>query len=220
MYKWKFMQDTYPYSPGLTHWLWNNHLFVPRPMKCDPVRYGQHWPVSNHIKELTMCIVLKIQCMDLLPDTGNCGLRMRRECRNVFPAILCLRSRHASRHVPGSLTSGFCWRGKRSRYSQRMPNPQFYVSGKRPMCRNHFLSVTRIFLRVLTNMLIYQFGCNKKQYGSLWIVNFRQNANKRQPTLECQNVFVCALSVCFMFSLKSTRCQNDNLECSQWREVY
>ena len=37
---------------------------------------------------------------------------------------------------PGSLTSGFLWsrwRGKRSRYSQRMRNPQFYVSGKRPM---------------------------------------------------------------------------------------
>ena len=43
-------------------------------------------------------------------------------------------------HVPwwisGSLTSGFLWsrwRGKRSRHSRRMRNPQFYVSGKRPM---------------------------------------------------------------------------------------
>ena len=42
-------------------------------------------------------------------------------------------------HVPwcmsGSLTSGFLWircRGKRSRHSRRMHNPQFYVSGKRP----------------------------------------------------------------------------------------
>ena len=41
-------------------------------------------------------------------------------------------------HVPwcmsGSLTSGFLrsrWRGKRSRHSRR--NPQFYVSGKRPI---------------------------------------------------------------------------------------
>ena len=34
------------------------------------------------------------------------------------------------------LTSGFrwsWWRGKRSRHSQRMRNPQFYVSGKRPI---------------------------------------------------------------------------------------
>ena len=43
-------------------------------------------------------------------------------------------------HVPwcmsGSLTSGFLWcwwRGKRCRHSRRMRNPQFYVSGKRPM---------------------------------------------------------------------------------------
>ena len=43
-------------------------------------------------------------------------------------------------HVPwcmsGLLTIGFLWsrwRGKRSRHSRRMRNPQFYVSGKRPM---------------------------------------------------------------------------------------
>ena len=41
-------------------------------------------------------------------------------------------------HVPwsGSLTSGFLWsrwRGKRPRYSRRMCNPNFYVSGKRPI---------------------------------------------------------------------------------------
>ena len=38
--------------------------------------------------------------------------------------------------MPGSLTSGFLWswwRGKYSRHSRRMHNPQFYVSGKRPM---------------------------------------------------------------------------------------
>ena len=37
---------------------------------------------------------------------------------------------------PGSLTSGFLWsrcRGKRSRHSRCMRNPQFYVYGKRPM---------------------------------------------------------------------------------------
>ena len=36
---------------------------------------------------------------------------------------------------PGKLTGGFLWsrwRGKRSRHSLRMLNPQFYVSGKRP----------------------------------------------------------------------------------------
>ena len=43
---------------------------------------------------------------------------------------------HAPWFVPGSLTSGFLWsrwRGKRSRHSRRMRNPQFCASGKRPM---------------------------------------------------------------------------------------
>ena len=38
--------------------------------------------------------------------------------------------------MPGSLTSGFLWsqlRGKRSQYSRRTCNAQFYVSGKRPI---------------------------------------------------------------------------------------
>ena len=38
--------------------------------------------------------------------------------------------------MPGSLTSVFRWgrwRGKRSRHSRRMCNPQFYLSGKRPL---------------------------------------------------------------------------------------
>ena len=46
---------------------------------------------------------------------------------------------HMSWCMPGSLTSGFLWSrrwGKHSRHSRRMRNPQFYVSGKRPMARN------------------------------------------------------------------------------------
>ena len=38
--------------------------------------------------------------------------------------------------MPGSLTSGFLWsrwRGKRSRHSRHMRNPQFVVTGTRPM---------------------------------------------------------------------------------------
>ena len=42
--------------------------------------------------------------------------------------------------MPGSLTSGFLWsrcREKRSRHFRCMHNPQFYVSGKRPMVWGH-----------------------------------------------------------------------------------
>ena len=48
---------------------------------------------------------------------------------------------HVPCWMPGSLTSGFLlsWRwGKRSRHFRRMRNPQFYVSGKRPMDKNFF----------------------------------------------------------------------------------
>ena len=43
---------------------------------------------------------------------------------------------HVPWYMPGSLTSGFLRsrrQGKRSRHFRRMPNPQFYVSDKRPM---------------------------------------------------------------------------------------
>ena len=49
------------------------------------------------------------------------------------------RSRHASRHVRHTRAvmhvriANPQWRGKRSRHSRRMRNPQFYVSGKRPI---------------------------------------------------------------------------------------
>ena len=74
-----------------------------------------------------------------------CGLRMHRECRERFPRhrrIVDPDMHHGTcmTHVPwcmpGSLTSSFLWsrwRGKRSRHSRRMRNPQFYVSGKRPI---------------------------------------------------------------------------------------
>ena len=89
-------------------------------------------------------ILLRPQCMGLLPDTYNCGLCMHRECRERFPHQGLQRkslgsdpdmpSRHV-RHVRVVIHIGIAnpqWWGKRSRYSRRMRNPQFCVSGKRP----------------------------------------------------------------------------------------
>ena len=45
--------------------------------------------------------------------------------------------------MPGSQTSGFLWsrwRDKTFRHSRRMHNPQFYVSGKRPMETHPFIA--------------------------------------------------------------------------------
>ena len=86
-----------------------------------------------------------LNSMGLLPDTQNCGLRMRWEYRERFPRHRIrgkpLVSDHGMHHgtcvthVPwcmsGSLTRGL--RGKRSRHSRPLRNPQFYVFGKRPM---------------------------------------------------------------------------------------
>ena len=47
--------------------------------------------------------------------------------------------KHVPWCMPGSLTGGFLWIrwwGKRSQHSRCMRNPQFYVSGKRPMQRS------------------------------------------------------------------------------------
>ena len=65
----------------------------------------------------------------LLPETQNCGLCMP----GMFsppPGVSDPDMQH------GTLSNGFPWsrwRGKRSRHSRRMRNPQFYVSDKRPM---------------------------------------------------------------------------------------
>ena len=52
--------------------------------------------------------------------------------------------------MPGSLISGFIWsrwRLKRSRHSRRMRNPQFYVSGKRPIGWTNDDTVHRCVIR-------------------------------------------------------------------------
>ena len=75
--------------------------------------------------------------MGLLPDTHNCGLRMRRECRERFlpPPTSKETARkwswHASRHVRDAravMHVGIAyqrWRGKRSRHSRRMRTRNF-----------------------------------------------------------------------------------------------
>ena len=68
--------------------------------------------------------------MDLVPDTWNYGLRMRRECREC---VFC----HRGLAIPTCITARV-WRTYRDacwKRSRRMHNPQFYVSGKRPMNR-------------------------------------------------------------------------------------
>ena len=76
--------------------------------------------------------------MGLLPD-------MHPECRERFPRHRLRRKplvsnpgKHHVRHVRAVMHVGIAkqlWRGKRSRHSRRMRNPQLCVSGKRPMAK-------------------------------------------------------------------------------------
>ena len=82
--------------------------------------------------------------MGLLPDTQNCRLCMRQECRERFLHHQLQRKPLVSdsvRHV--EIAKLWC-RGKSSRHSRRMRNSQFYVSGKRPMVRYGVTMVQRV----------------------------------------------------------------------------
>ena len=104
------------------------------------------WAVEIYINgPSNLTEMMPVIGMGLLPDTLNCGLRIRRECQESYPrprrleiptCITARASRTCRDAMPGSLTCVFLWswwRGKRSRHSRRMRNPQFYVSGKMPM---------------------------------------------------------------------------------------
>ena len=56
--------------------------------------------------------------------------------REIQGESVCLLPDTRNLCMPGSLTSGFLWsrcRGKRSRYSRRIRNPQFCLSDKKPI---------------------------------------------------------------------------------------
>ena len=83
--------------------------------------------------------------MGLLPDTKKLRVAHAPGMPRTFPSpptskeTASYRFRHASRHVRHTLAMmhvGIAtprWRGKHSRRYRRICNPQFYVSGKRPI---------------------------------------------------------------------------------------
>ena len=101
-------------------------------LKWYMIRHQFHISVSNSVVPWNMP-------MGLLPDKQNCGLRMRPGTFSPPPRFSDPDMHHGTcmaTCMPGSLISGFLWSrcwGKRSKHSRRMHNPQFCVSGKRPM---------------------------------------------------------------------------------------
>ena len=83
------------------------------------------------IGPLTRYVKLRVAHAPGMPGTFSPQLRVSDPDMHHSTCVT-----HVSWYMPGSLTSGFLWSrwwGKRSRHSRRMRNPQFYVSGKRPM---------------------------------------------------------------------------------------
>ena len=100
--------------------------------------------VQGTVSGLWKTVRIPTSRMGLLPDTENCRLRMRRECRERFPLqpiskeSASYRSRHASRHVRHAravMHVGIAylrWRGKRSRHSRRMRTRNFAYLARGP----------------------------------------------------------------------------------------
>ena len=85
-----------------------------------------HGPLTRYVK-------LRVARAPGMPGTFSPQLRVSDPDMHHGTCVT-----HVSWCMPGSLSSGFLssrWWGKRSRHSRRMRNPQFYVSGKRPMKR-------------------------------------------------------------------------------------
>ena len=115
--------------------------------------------------------------------------------------------------MPGSLTCGFLWsrlRGKRSRHSRRMRNPQFYVSGKRPIwpawgppgsCRPQMGPMLAPWTLLWGQLFMFCIpGCVNKHTNtdcSRWAAKgFCEDGHKRQS----QMLATCAKSLLWMFT--------------------
>ena len=79
--------------------------------------------------------------------------------------------------MPGSLTSGFLWnrwRGKRSRHSRRMRNPQFYVSDE-TSCDVIMLQIRhRLLCDVMNAYLVIDARYPRRHHQQPWHQQFRK----------------------------------------------
>ena len=112
---------------------------------------------------------------------------MRRECREHFPHHRGyslpdmhhgMRMMHVPWCMPGSLTSCYLWnrwQGKCYRHYRRMRNPQFYVSGKRPIAQMEFCCFlycpSSFVCRVMEAHLLGQFWMTRGQEMSRDVQN-------------------------------------------------
>ena len=88
-----------------------------------------HYPARH--RPLVRCVKLRVAHAPGMPGTFSPPPRVSDPDMHHGTCVT-----HVPWCMPGSITSGFIWsqwRGKRSRHSRRMRNPQFIVSGKWPI---------------------------------------------------------------------------------------
>ena len=112
----------------LMHWSYCSHVLSHRYGDVDLGQHRTHGPLARYIK------------LRVAHVPGTFPLAQRVSDPSMHHGM-CMT------HVPwcmsGSCTSGFLWsrwRGKCSRHSRRVCNPQFYVSHKRPMKDTPYLT--------------------------------------------------------------------------------
>ena len=116
---------------------------IARPQTSPPILAPHNWVIHALTKSLRQghdirwlwvsCQIRKVAGCACDGNTGNVSPPPRVSVPDMHHGTCVM-------HVPwcmqGSLTSSILWsrwRGKRSRHSRRMRNPQIYISGKRPM---------------------------------------------------------------------------------------
>ena len=106
-------------------------VLVNKPLHCEATRDQSLFNIGSGNGRLTRYVKLRVAHAPGMPGPFSPPPRVSDPDMHHGMCMM---------HVPwcmsGSLTNGFLWsrcRGKLSRHSRRMRNPQSYVSGKRPM---------------------------------------------------------------------------------------
>ena len=109
------------------------HVFVTGNIHCRKRMYTSTQWVHAEFGEWASCQLRKITGCACAGNAGNVSPPPRVSDPDMHHGTCAT---HVPWCMPGSLTDVLLWsrwRRKRSRHSRRMRNPQFYVSGKRPM---------------------------------------------------------------------------------------
>ena len=118
---WMSVQYSFALSETINFFNWNWKLMVPSEKGSPYIYIYIYIYIKNSSSEYTHW------------NAGNVSPPPRVSDPDMHQGMCVV---HVLWCMPGSLTSGFLWsrwRGKRSRHSRHMRNPQFYVSGNKPM---------------------------------------------------------------------------------------